>query len=55
VYMFPIPHCFRDRAMDVIARVKEPQDALRQATRCVLTPVAECIEVDGGIFGNVLY
>jgi hypothetical protein len=33
--------------MDVIARIKERQDALRR--------VAECIDVDGEIFENVLY
>jgi hypothetical protein len=27
----------------------------RRATRRVLTGVAKCIDVDGGIFGNVLY
>jgi hypothetical protein len=39
--------------MEVIARIMEHQDALRQATRHVLTPVAMCIDVDGGIFENV--
>jgi hypothetical protein len=38
--MCPIPNGFRDRAMDVIARIKERQDALRRATRHVLTRVA---------------
>jgi hypothetical protein len=49
-YMCPIPNGFRGRAMDVIACIKERQDALRRATRHVLTRVAEFIEVDGGIF-----
>jgi hypothetical protein len=41
--------------MDVIASIKERQDALRPATRPVLTRVAKCIDNDGGIFENVLY
>jgi hypothetical protein len=41
--------------MDVIARIKERQDAPRRATRLVLTRVAKCIDVDGGIFENVVY
>jgi hypothetical protein len=53
--MCPIPNGFRDRAMDVIARIKERQDALRRATRYVLTRVAKFIEVDGGILENVLH
>jgi hypothetical protein len=44
-----------DHIMDVIPHIKEHQDALRQATRHVLTQVAKCIYVDGGIFENVLY
>jgi hypothetical protein len=32
VYMCPIPNGFRDRAMNVIARINKRQDALRQAT-----------------------
>jgi hypothetical protein len=36
--------------MDVIASVKESQDALRQATRHVLTRFAKCMAVDDGIF-----
>jgi hypothetical protein len=41
--------------MDVIARIKESQDALRRATRHVLTRFAKCIDVNGGILENVLY
>jgi hypothetical protein len=41
--------------MDVMARLRERQDVLRRATRHVLTRVAKCIDVDGGIFENVLY
>jgi hypothetical protein len=55
MYMCPIPNDFRDRAMDIIARIKEGQDALRRATRYVLTRVAKCTDVDGVIFETVLY
>jgi hypothetical protein len=44
------PKVFRDRAMDVIAHINESQDTLRRAIRHVLTRVAKCIDVDGGIF-----
>jgi hypothetical protein len=44
-----------DLIMDVIAHLKEYQDALRQVTCYVLTRVAECIDVDNGIFKNILY
>jgi hypothetical protein len=54
-YMCSIPNGFRDRAMDVIVRKKQRQDLLSRATRHVLTRVAKCIDVDGGIFENVLY
>jgi hypothetical protein len=40
--------------MDAIAHIKERQDELRRATRHVLTRVAKCIDIDGGIFENVL-
>jgi hypothetical protein len=43
-----------DRIMDATARIKERQDEIRRATRLVLTRVARCIDVDGGIFENVL-
>ncbi|KDR21301.1 hypothetical protein L798_04275, partial [Zootermopsis nevadensis] len=36
-----------DHMMDVIASINERQD--------VLTRVAKCIDVDGGIFENILY
>jgi hypothetical protein len=42
-----------DRIMDAIARIKERQDELGRATRHVLTRIAKCIDVDGGIFENV--
>jgi hypothetical protein len=53
--MCSIPNGFRDRAIDVIARIMEHQDAFRRATRHVLTRVAKFIGIDGGIFENVLY
>jgi hypothetical protein len=43
-----------DRIMDAIARIRERQDELRRATRHVLTQVAKCINIDGGIFENLL-
>jgi hypothetical protein len=43
-----------NRIMDATARIKERQDELRQTTRRVLTRVARCIDVDGGIFENLL-
>jgi hypothetical protein len=42
------------RIIDAIALMKERQDELRRATRHVLTRVAKCIDVDGGIFENLL-
>jgi hypothetical protein len=54
MYMCPIPNGFRDRTTDVITRMKE-QASLRRATLHVLTRVAKCIDVDGGIVENVLY
>jgi hypothetical protein len=43
-----------DHIMDVTARIKQSQDALRREKRHVLTRVAKCTDVDGGIFENVL-
>jgi hypothetical protein len=43
-----------DHIMEVIARVKQRQDAPRRATRHVLTRFARYIDVDSGIFENVL-
>ena len=40
--------------LDVIACIKERQDALRRTTRHVFTRVAKCIDVDGGIFVHLL-
>jgi len=36
--------------LDVIACIKERQDALRRTTRHAFTRIAKCIDVDGGIF-----
>ena len=44
-----------DLLMDVITSIKEGQDALRRATCHVFTRVAKCIDVEDGIFENVLY
>jgi hypothetical protein len=40
--------------MNIIALIREREDALRRATGHVLTRVAKCIDVDSGIFGNIL-
>jgi hypothetical protein len=45
LYMLLISNRFRDRAILLY----------RQATYHVLTRVAKCIDVDGGIFENVLH
>jgi hypothetical protein len=47
-------HELLDLTMDVTARIKERQDALRRATRIVLTRVANCTDADGGIFENII-
>jgi hypothetical protein len=47
MYVCLIPNSFWDRTMDVMARIKERQDALRR--------VAKCVDVDSGIFEIVLY
>jgi hypothetical protein len=53
--MCPIPNDFQDRAMDVISTHRESGNALRRATRHVLTRVTKYIDVDGGIFRNILH
>ena len=40
--------------LNVIACIKERQDALKRTTRHVLTRVAKCTDVDGGIFEHLL-
>ena len=47
-------HELLDLTMDVTARIKARQDALRRVTRHVLTRVAKCTDVDGGIFENII-
>jgi hypothetical protein len=49
MYMCHVPNGFRDRAISLCSAL------CRRATRHVLRRVAKCIEVDGGIFENVLY
>jgi hypothetical protein len=44
-----------DHIMEVFGRIKERQDALRRATRHVLSRVARYIDVDSGIFESILY
>jgi hypothetical protein len=38
-----------------LARIHERREALRRATRHVLTAAAKCIDVDDGIFENLLH
>jgi hypothetical protein len=52
--MCPILNGFRGEAMDFIARIKERQDALRRETRHVLTRVAKCVDIDGGVFAKCI-
>jgi hypothetical protein len=44
-----------DHVVNIIARIKERRGLLRRATRHIITRVAKCIDVDGGIFESVLY
>jgi hypothetical protein len=44
-----------DLIMDVMAGIKERQDAARRTTRDVITRVAKSIDVDGGIVENILH
>jgi hypothetical protein len=55
MYIYLIPNCFRDIAISCHRQLKEHQDAPRQATSHVLTRVAKCTDVDGGILEDVLY
>jgi hypothetical protein len=54
MYVCPIPNGFRDRAISMYSTVLYCT-LYRRATRHVLTRLAKCIDVDGGIFENVLY
>jgi hypothetical protein len=51
--MCPIPNGFRDRAISLYSTLYVT--LYRGATRHVLTRVANCTDVEGGIFENVLY
>jgi len=42
------------RCLDPAACVEKHEDQLRRTTRDLRTQVAECFEVDGGIFGHLL-
>ena len=42
------------RILDAVARINKREDQLRRTTRDLRTRVAECIEVDGGIFEYLL-
>jgi hypothetical protein len=55
MYMYPILTVSEIELFHIITRIQERQDALRRATRHVLTRVEKCTDVDGGIFENVLY
>jgi hypothetical protein len=45
---------FLARVLDAAARIKKHEDQLRRKTRDIHTRVAKCIEVDGGIFENLM-
>jgi hypothetical protein len=58
MYMCSIPNGFRDRAVSLYSAVLYSVQCC--TVHCpdeqhVLTRVAKCIDVDGGIFENVLY
>jgi len=42
------------RILDAAACIKKREDQLRRKTRDLRTRVAQCTEVDGGIFGYLL-
>jgi hypothetical protein len=42
------------RSLGASGCVKKREDQLRRTTRDLHTPVAKCIEVDGGIFEHLL-
>jgi isopenicillin N synthase-like dioxygenase len=48
LHMYPISNGFRDRAVSLYSTM------YRRATRHVLTRLAKCIDVDDGIFQNIL-
>jgi hypothetical protein len=42
------------RILDAAGCIKKSEDQLRRTTRDLRTRVAKCVEVDGGILGNLL-
>jgi hypothetical protein len=55
MFMYPIPTVSEIELFHITACITERQDSFRQATRRVLTRIAKCTDVDGGIFENILY
>ncbi|PNF31055.1 hypothetical protein B7P43_G17681 [Cryptotermes secundus] len=55
MYMCAIPNGFRHRAISLNCTLYFTGTLCRRATHHVLTRVAKCIDVDGGIFENILY
>jgi hypothetical protein len=53
--MCPVLNGFRDRVTFLYISLDVRQDALRRATRHVLTRLAKCIEVDVEFVENILY
>ncbi|PNF42916.1 hypothetical protein B7P43_G12328, partial [Cryptotermes secundus] len=56
IYVCPIPNGFRDRAISQYSTLAiSPHSTLyRRATHHVLTRVAKCTDVDGGILKNIV-
>jgi hypothetical protein len=48
------PDEFLTRTLDPAARIKKREDQLKRTSRDLRTRVAECTEVDGGIFEHSL-
>jgi len=42
------------RILDAAAGIKKREDQLRRTTRDLRTRVAKCIQVDGGIYDNLI-
>jgi hypothetical protein len=42
------------RILDAAACIKKREDQIRRTTRDLRTGVANCVAVDGGIFGHLL-
>ena len=54
IYIYIYIYILLVNILNVIACVKERQDALKRTKLHVLTRVAKCIDVDGGIFEHLL-